>query len=296
MAYRYVEDINSRTLGYDQGKTVGERTFVVYNDTTGGGSTLSTPEQVTALYGSTDGYGTYLPAYGSDYPNVIGLKAMSPMTGRKAGHNDVWEVRWRYRELDWTQTDKQPNEVGYVGKTARLYGEPRDMWVSQSYSTIQQNVVDVGSPYRYGTPAATPGAQLVYSEQIDVTGVPTTVSWRVAEVTLSETVNVFPNMSYVIAFVNRRNSVACFGAQKGMVLLAGADISDLDVKLWRVSYRFVIDTMCHLVQQPDRTADSAVLLDVPGTFSHAKYVRAVQPFPDFADFRALSPAIGAALT
>lgn len=294
MAHRFVELIESGSLSYDNGRTAADRVFAVYNDSTAGGSTLSTADQVTALYGSTDGYGTTLPAYGSPHPTVFGLVAMSPRASRKAGHTDVWEVRWAYRELDWSPTDKQPNEVGYVGKTARVFGEPRDLWVSLTYTDIATNVMEGGN-YAFGTPAATPGAVLSYTSAIDVAGVPTSVAWRCAEVTLAETVDAWPNLGYVAAFVNRRNNVECFGAQKGMVLLAGADISDLDVKLWRVSYRFVIDTMCHLLQSPDRVNDGSILLSAPSTISHATNVRAVQPFPDFADFRALSPSIAGAL-
>lgn len=295
MAYRFVESIESRDLGYDQGKQFGSRWFRVFNDTTGGGSTLSTPEQVTALYGSTDGYGTTLPAYGHQYPSVPGLVALSPRTRREPGHNDLWIVEWAYRQLDWTPLDKQPNEVGYVARNASGRGEPRDLWQSLSYADIASLVSSSGH-YPYGTPDATPGA-VVSSMQpaIDVAGVPTTVPWKVVDVTLAETVNTYPSMGYLAQFLNRRNNVEVFGAQKGMVLYTSWDVSEIDMKLWRVTHHFSIDQICHLLQAPDRTNDGSVLLAAPSTISHATNVRMVQPFPDFADFRAISVNIAGAL-
>lgn len=294
MAYRFVESIESRDLGYDQGKTTGSRRFHVFNDTTGGGSTLSTPEQVTALYGSADGSGTVLPAYGSEYPGVPGLVALSPRTRRAAGHNDLWIVEWAYRELDWTPLDKQPNEIGYVQKTASGRAEPRDMWVSLTAANISA-MIAVGGNYEFGTAAATPGSVLTYSKQIDVAGVPTSVAWKLVDVTLSETVKTWPDIGYLSQFLNRRNNVEMWAAAKGMVLYTGWDVSELDAKLWRVTHRFAVDQFCHLIQVPDRLNDGSVLLTVPSTISHAANVRAVQPFPDFADFRAISVNIAGAL-
>ena len=294
MAHRFVELIESGSLSYDNGRTAADRVFAVYNDSTAGGSTLSTADQVTALYGSTDGYGTTLPAYGSPHPTVFGLVAMSPRASRKAGHTDVWEVRWAYRELDWSPTDKQPNEVGYVGKSANGRGEPRDMWVSLTYANIAAMVAEGGN-YANGTPASDPGAVLTYSKQIDVAGVPTSVPWRVVEVVLSETASQWPDIGYLTQFVKRRNNVEMGAAAIGMVVYTGWDVSEIDAKLYRISHRFVVDQFCHLLQSPDRVNDGSILLSAPSTISHATNVRAVQPFPDFADFRALSPSIAGAL-
>jgi hypothetical protein len=284
MAVRFVESLDSRTLVDESGRAVGSRRFAIYNDDTGG-TALTTPESVIALYGTTDGNGTNLPAKGDPFPGFADLLALSPRLRRMPGHADLWEVEWQYRTSNWVPTDLQPEEVGYVDVTTTAYGEPVDVWRTLS-AAERETLFGTGGDYAFGNQ---PGSNTdIGGTAVDIAGVPVSLATFKVEIQLTETTDQLPDQGYLVQFLNRRNNTTFSGAPVGMVVYRGFDTARIDLGLWRVSHRFVLDPYYHLVQIPTYNPDGSVWVNSTGVAEEVYYR---QPFQGGADFNAISPAI-----
>lgn len=286
MAAVFHELLGSRTVEFDAGKTVASRMFHVFD----AASPLTTPDQIAALYGTTDGNGITLPAYGDVHPNLTGVVALSPRAEKVQGHSDLWLVTWQYRQLAWSPTDKQPNEVGYVDVSANGTGVVQNLWRRHTTAQLDAAFGDGGS-WEYGTEVTIETD--IGGTPMDSAGEPTSMALARVEVQLAETVDTLPNALYLSEFLNRRNNTNFGDVGKGVVLYTGWDIQRLDLKLWRVSHKFVLDPFRHLAQVPVRNPDGTVMLSNLGLYAnqYADTVTWRQPFPNFADFNAISPNI-----
>lgn len=285
MAYKFVETLDSRSLSDEGGRAIGSRRFTIFNDTTGGGSTLTNPEDVIALYGTSDGSGTQLPLKGDPFPAFPELIALSPRLSRVPGHTDVWQVDWQYRTSNWVPTDLQPEEVGYVEYRSRATGKVVDVWRTLT-AAERSALFGVGGNWEAGT--GTVINTDIGGTQVDIGGVPVSVPTFSIEITLGETTNQTPDEGYLVQFLNRRNNTTFRGAPVGMVAYIGYDTARIDLGLWRVTHTFVLDPYYHLVQIPVRNPDGSVAI---GSSGYAALVYYRQPFQGGADFSAISAAI-----
>lgn len=285
MAYRFIEALDSRSLTDESGRAIGSRRFHIFNDTTGGGSALTKPEDVIALYGTTDGSGTQLPIKGDPFPGFTDLLALSPRLARVPGHNDVWTVEWQYRQSNWVPTDLQPEEVGYVEYRSRATGKVADVWRTLS-ATERATLFGTGGNWEAGG-SSLPDTD-IGGTAVDIGGVPVSMPTFAVEVTLGETTNQTPDEAYLLPFLNRRNNTLFRGAPIGTTVYVGYDTARIDLGLWRVTHTFVIDPYYHLVQIPWKNPDGSVWINSSG---RANVVVYRQPFQGGADFNAISPAI-----
>lgn len=281
MALTVIEAMQSRSVSTSSGESSGSRAFHVWDDA----APLTEPGQVAAYFG-TNG----LPIYGDVFPNLdVNLIASDVSIKRLDGHIDTWRVEWVYKEAPLSPLQqKDPLDVGYVEVSGDARGEFVDVWRAVPASSIA-SMATLGGPYAFGTPVV-PFQTDIGGSPIDVAGEPVSALVRQAEVEFGVTMDYVPNMGFFGAFVGRRNSVAFNGAGIGKVLFVGANTRRIGPWKWSVGLRFLADENYHMRQAPRLNPDGSPQLGsyVNGGI-HSSYVYFVQPYPDFANFYALSP-------
>lgn len=279
MALTVYEAIDSRPLQLQSGEWTASRTFHVWDDAAPIANTIA----CYALLG-TGG----LPIYGDQFPDAVApLIATSPDIRRREGHTDTYVVTWTYTQAPISPLQaKEPNDVGYVEFSADVRGEFVDAWRAISPTTM---ATLVGGTYANGTPA-TSFDDDIGGTAIDVAGEPKSVLVRQAEVEFGVTQEDVPSLGWQAAFVGRRNNVEFNGAAVGKVLFLGASVNRIAARKYRIGYRFLVDEWYHMRQAPFVNPDGSVALGAyVNNGIHAGGVYFVQPYPDFANFYALSP-------
>ncbi len=282
MAVTVIEAMQSQSVSTSSGESTGARTFHVWDDA----SPLTEPGSVAALFG-TNG----LPIYGDSFPGItdVNLIASDQSIKRLDGHIDTWRVDWVYKEAPLSPLQqKDPLDVGYVEVSGDVRGEFVDVWRAMPASAIA-SLTSSGGPYPSGSPTV-PFQTDIGGSPIDVAGEPVSALVRQAEVEFGVTMDSVPNVGFFGAFVGRRNSVSFNGAAVGKVLFVGAAVRRIGPWKWSIGLRFIADEHFHMRQAPKVNPDGTVQT---GTYVnngiHANKVYFVQPYPDFANFYALSP-------
>ena len=269
-----LESRQSLTAG---GRNTGVRSFVVYDTA----SPITTDIAVRQLFG-TGG----LPQKGEQYPDAVSpFVAADVSVDRYEGQSDVWKVTWTYKDGavgGGTNETRQPNDPGYVDVSITGSAEFDEVWRSLTNAEIAALVA--GANYPNGTASA--GDWDIGGTKIDVAGEPLSGPLR-KKVTLSvtETMDFVPAMSFFMGYVGRRNSTPFKGGAIGTIVYTAPSIKRIDLNRWAVTHNFVSDNYYHMIQMAYRNPDGSVALDTDG---HASNVWYRQPFPDLIDFYTIS--------
>jgi hypothetical protein len=275
MAAEAIELIQTRDMSYSAGKTVATRRFAIWDDA----GTLQTPRDVRDLFGTTVGT-VEIPDRNFLFPDEVGIYARSYTLRRRDDGSGVWDLEWSYENGEPIQL--QPQEIGYTEFSIDWNAEFREVWRTNPGINIP---VD-GIPTIEG--------QDIGGVSIDSGGVPLTVMHYFNLIEFSETVPIesLNARSINIRFARgKRNAQVFEGAARGTVLYKGAKANRISVDKVRLVHSFAQDSFMHLIQVPVKLADGLVeLLEKPAGSGllRAQTVTYRQPFPDFANFGALS--------
>ncbi len=281
MAVTVIETIESRPVRNSSGAWSGTRAFHVWDDA----APIYTPAGVAAYFG-TNG----LPIYRDPFPDVaVTMLATNPTIARVQGHTDTWLVVWDYTEGALTPVQpKEPHDVGYIEFSADTTAEFVDTWRAMTASEIG-TLAALGGTYAFGTPAASFNTD-IGGDPIDVAGRPVSSLVRQASVEFGITMDSVPNLGFFASFVGRRNSVTFNGATKGKVVFLGHSVRRIEQRKYSLGLRFLADEAYHMRQAPRVNPDgSPQLASYVNGGIHCDDVYFVQPYPDFANFYALSP-------
>jgi hypothetical protein len=276
MATVVYESIESRNISTSNGSNSGRRVFHVWDDAVA----LTDPISVLALLGTAG-----LPARGDQWPNALTpFVAVDRSVSRVDGQNDVWRVEWNYKDgvVGGLTQPKEPSEPGFVEISANGTAEFSDGWRSLTGSQLSTLVLS-GGTYAFGTPAGT--TDDIAGTSIDIAGFPTSFLRKKVRLRVSETIGNSPQMGFYMQFVGRRNNVPFAGAAVGLVLYVSPDVDRIERNVWRVTHTFELDNFYHMIQTPERNPDGSIKL----ASGVADNVFFRQPFPDFANFYAISP-------
>jgi hypothetical protein len=270
------ERLESRDVSRIGGKLTARRQFHVFDDAT----PLATPGSVIVLFGSNG-----LPYYGEEFPESPNLRARDYRLSLVAGHRDLWAVEWEYSEAELaTFPQRQPGEVGYTEVTARTIANFVDAWRVLSKPDIA-NKTKAGGDNQYGAGSTVD----IGGTPIDAAGEPLQDVVRQIEIQITEVVGGVSSFAPYLEFVWRRNNSTFLGAQIGQLLYLGAQINRIDVAKYQFTHTFLLDRWWHMRQRATKWSDGRTpLMDVNGR-KHAESVTFVQPFPDYANFFAMSP-------
>jgi hypothetical protein len=284
--FRCIEQSASRTWSYDAGKVSASRTFKVYDDTAT--SSLVSPYRVRqwfgiAVGGSVGGLTSAgpdaLPAKGDLFPDESGVWAKSYTITREP-LTDIWVVVWNYANAQVTSVSAQPGEVGYVEWTLDIAAAFADTYISNP--TYPTN----------GDPANAATTQITGGTQIDLEGVPLSRLKYTSELVINETIQNVSGLPTIIANMRtargRRNNASWEGFARGTVVYTGGQIRRAGVSLFTVTHRFIEDSEYHLIQTPERDGSGRIPTSEINGGKRARKVFWRQPFPNTADFTAIS--------
>lgn len=145
--------------------------------------------------------------------------------------------------------------------------------------------------YREGASIPTGGDPLstadIAGTAVDQQGRPIAVPINTIELqidTLYDTTDCFDNESAYLDYLNKRNSVACFGFAIGQLLFKSAVISEVGPEWYQITYRMVGDSKFHLKQVPKLDINGNVQLTGTSGIGNAATVYWFQPYKDKFDF------------
>ena len=264
-----IEKLESRSIQSSGGRGTGTRQFYA--------SGYSSPKAVFETFGRTVG-SVKVPSKGASYPDIPGLIAKDFSITPVSGQSDIYEITWSYEMLstkflsppETEPPDILPNEVNYVELSSEIRTEFQLAW------RLNPRTPSIGEPDPDDDLGGTP---------VDAGGNPTSIMRRRQELVLTETVTEV-NFGVISDFTFKRNSTGFLGAASGRVLYRGASVRRTGVSVFTIAHSFVDDQFFHLEQQP-LIYQNGVAVDNDND-GHADEVFFVQPFPDKADFNALS--------
>jgi len=270
------EKLESRDVSRIGGKLTARRQFHVYDD----GTALTTPGSVIVLFGSNG-----LPYYGEEFPESPNLRARDYRLSLAAGHRDLWVIEWEYSEAELaTFPDRQPGEVGFVEVTARTVANFVDAWrILAKPELANRTKAGADNQYGNGHPSDIGGVS------VDAAGEPLQDVVRQIEIQITEVVGGVSSFAPYLDFVWRRNNSTFLGAQVGQLLYLGAQINRIDVAKYQFTHTFLLDRWWHMRQRAEKNPDGRYFLKTVNGKKHAEAVNFVQPFPDYANFFAMSP-------
>tara|TARA_R100001510_G_scaffold57782_1_gene67738 strand:+ start:6813 stop:7649 length:837 start_codon:yes stop_codon:yes gene_type:complete len=259
----------SRSISVGEGKANLRKSYYFsgYND----------EKSVIDTFGRTvvndDSTTTFVPFIGSKHtdadPNGFSILICYRFDlNKQPGATDLWQVDFEYRSLqrpaaspgETTSVSTGPEAIGFEEQTARLTGNFDLMYRADTLPSDETTEDDIGG------------------RSVDVGGQPTSVFRPKYEIQLAKTST--QQFSREIARygeeVGTRNSRSVFGLKKGTLLYKGADITRITHGSYRVVHTWSYDSLFHVVQVPEYTADGQLPLNKEG---RAKKVYQVQPFP-----------------
>tara|TARA_Y100001938_G_scaffold146649_1_gene225966 strand:+ start:209 stop:1024 length:816 start_codon:yes stop_codon:yes gene_type:complete len=264
-----IEKLESRAIQSSGGRGTGSRKFFA--------SGYSNPKQILETFGSSVGT-LKVPDKGQPYPDLPGLIAKDFSITPVQGQSDVYEIDWQYEMMsveflappEIEPPSTLPNEVDYVEFSMEIRTEFQLAWRSNP------NSPSLGEPDPDDDIGGTP---------IDAGGNPTSIMRRRQELVVTETVNSV-DFATISNFTFKRNNATFLGTGKGSTLYRGASVRRTGVQVFIIAHSFVHDQFFHMEQQP-LIDQNGVAVD-KNNDGHADEVYFVQPFPDLADFNALS--------
>lgn len=137
------------------------------------------------------------------------------------------------------------------------------------------------------------GTSDISGTKVDQQGRPIAVPINTIELqidTYYDTTECFDDEAAYLDYLNKRNSVACFGFAVGQLLFKSVVISEVGPEWYQITYRIVGDTYYHLRQVPTLDINGNVQLTGTSGIGHAAGVYWFQPYKSKFDFEDLFTA------
>lgn len=263
MSQLVVESEESRKLSNSGGSLRGTRVFFIWDDA----SPIQSPSEI--LFGENG-----MPKLGDLFPGELEVYAVTYDFQFIPNSNGVWRVEFAYQAGSGGTPPPVvvPSDPGYLQISMDYGAVFKDFWRSNPNTNVGANL-DIGGV------------------RIDTGGVPTSVLVAQHRLVIEETVptwKVEDSTARARFSVGTRNAASFFGAARGTLLYEGCSARRVTLAAFSLTHKFLYDEYGHQIQQPRLNSQRQVECDNTTGFSHAIWVRWVQPFPMLSAFSALS--------
>lgn len=210
-----------------------------------------------------------VPDFGDDHPTIpdlgVNTRAIDPLDDERF---NSWRVTIVYSgppEFSW--------DIQY---------DPIEIEVTSQFINTWRTLPTI--PGNLNTPAESD----IGGTAIDSKGEAISSLVNQQTMSITRTIDKYPDVGIYLAYAGKRNQFAFMGADAGSVLYKGVRMSRISRKGYSETHDFVWDQFFHLRQIIDLDDDKNPKVGQTGTYADKGYpVYFKQPFPNLADFRGL---------